>query len=139
MQLKPIVTRGGRESGDTAQSGGLAFLSGVGSAATPSAKLWFGRAGNAPGARSLPHHHGEAETGAYLLSGQARIYFGEGLSEYVDLTAGDFMFVPPFMPHLEANMSTTEPAWWIACRSPGNIIVNLPDVEDGVLTGYRRP
>jgi hypothetical protein len=31
-----------------------------------------------------------------------------------------------------------EPAWWIACRSPGNIIVNLPDVDDGSLTGYRR-
>ena len=94
--------------------------------------------GGASGFRSLPHHHGEAETGAYLLSGRARIYFGEGYQEFVDLSAGDFMFVPPFLPHLEANMSTTEELWWIACRSPENIVVNLADVADASLPGYRR-
>jgi uncharacterized RmlC-like cupin family protein len=139
MQQGPIVTRAGLESGDTAQSGGLAFLTGVGGPETPSQRLWFGKASNAPGFRSLPHHHGEAETGAYLLAGRARIYFGEGFGDYVDLSAGDFMFVPPLLVHLEANMSTTEPAWWLACRSPGNIIVNLPDVDDALLAGYRRP
>jgi uncharacterized RmlC-like cupin family protein len=138
MQQAPIVTRAGRESGNTAQSGGLAFLTGVGGAETPSSRLWFGKASNAPGFRSLPHHHGEAETGAYLMSGQARLYFGEGFGEHIDLMAGDFMFVPPFLLHLEANMSTTEPVWWIACRSPQNIIVNLPDVDDAILAGYRR-
>jgi uncharacterized RmlC-like cupin family protein len=138
MPLQPTVTRGGRESDDTAQSGALPFLIGVGGADTPSAKLWFGKAADSPGARTLPHHHGEAETGAYLLSGRARIYFGEGFREYVDVAAGDFILMPPFLTHLEANMSTTEPAWWIACRSPGNIKVNLPDVDDAVLDGYRR-
>ena len=138
MSLRPIVTRGAREGGETAPSGALPFLIGVGGAVTPSAKLWFGKAADAPGARTLPHHHGEAETGAYLLSGRARIYFGESLAEYVDLQAGDFVFMPPFAPHVEANMSTTEPAWWIACRSPGNIKVNLADVEDASLVGYRR-
>ena len=48
------------------------------------------------------------------------------------------MFVPPFLPHLEVNMSTTEEAWWIACRSPENIIVTLPDVPDSILRGYCR-
>ena len=115
------------------------FLTGVGGDRTPSQKLWFGRAGNAPGSRSLPHHHGEAETGAYLLSGRARIYFGDGFAEYVDLSAGDFMYVPPLLVHLEANMSTTEEAWWLACRTPANIIVNLPDLDDAILVGYRRP
>jgi uncharacterized RmlC-like cupin family protein len=50
----------------------------------------------------------------------------------------DFMYVPPFVPHLEANMSTTEELWWLACRSPDNIVVNLPDVDDASLAGYRR-
>jgi uncharacterized RmlC-like cupin family protein len=86
----------------------------------------------------LPHHHGEAETGAYVLSGRARIYFGKDFAEHVDLAEGDFMYVPPFVPHLEANMSTTEELWWLACRSPDNIVVNLPDVEDASLAGYRR-
>jgi len=84
------------------------------------------------------HHHGEADTGAYVLSGCARIYFGEDYQEFVDLSEGDFMFVPPFLPHLEANMSTTEELWWIACRSPDNIVLNLADVADGSLPGYRR-
>lgn len=48
------------------------------------------------------------------------------------------MFVPPFLPHLEVNMSTTEKLWWLACRTPENIVVNLPDVEDATLEGYRR-
>lgn len=86
----------------------------------------------------MPHHHGEAETGAYVLSGRARIYFGENYQEFVDLSEGDFMFVPPFLPDLEANMSTTDELWWIACRSPENIIVNLVDVSDASLVGYRR-
>jgi uncharacterized RmlC-like cupin family protein len=133
-----VVTRGGSEHTGTSQSGGLALVTGVGPQHTPATKLWFGKASNKPGFRSLPHHHGEAETGAYVLSGRARIYFGEGYQEFVDLSEGDFMFVPPFLPHLEANMSTTEELWWIACRSPENLVVNLTDVADASLPGYRR-
>lgn len=131
-----VVTRGGGEHEGTSQSGGLALVTGVGQA-TSATKLWFGKASNKPGYRSLPHHHGEAETGAYLLSGRARIYFGQGYQEFVDLSEGDFMFVPQFLPHLEANMSTTKELWWLACRSPENIIVNLADVADASLPGYR--
>jgi uncharacterized RmlC-like cupin family protein len=135
---RPIVTRKGAESGATAHSGGLALMTGVGPKITSATRLWFGKASNAPGFRSLPHHHGEAETGAYLLSGSARIYFGVDYQEFVEMSAGDFMFVPPFLPHLEANMSTTEELWWLACRTPENIVVNLPDVDDALLKGYRR-
>ncbi|WP_235999323.1 cupin domain-containing protein [Bradyrhizobium uaiense] len=91
-----------------------------------------------PGFRSLPHHHGAAETGAFVLSGRARIYFGNGFAEFVDLETGDFMFVPPVLPHLEANMSATEELWWLACRTPDDIVVNLPDVDDASLDGYSR-
>ena len=73
---RPMVTRKSHEHGNTAQSGGLKLITGVGGQHTPATKLWFGKASNPPGFRSLPHHHGEAETGAYLLSGRARIYFG---------------------------------------------------------------
>jgi uncharacterized RmlC-like cupin family protein len=133
-----IITRKAQEHTGTSQSGGLAFVTGVGPQHTPATKLWFGKASNQPGFRSLPHHHGEAETGAYVLSGRARIFFGKDYQEYFDLSEGDFMFVPPFLPHLECNMSTTEDLWWIACRSPENIVVNLPDIEDSSLAGYRR-
>jgi uncharacterized RmlC-like cupin family protein len=135
---RPIVTKKGNEDAKTNQSGGLRLVSGVGPKHTPATKIWFGKASNPPGFRSLPHHHGEAETGAYVLSGRARIYFGKDFHEYIDLSEGDFMFVPPFVPHLEVNMSTTDELWWLACRSPDNIVVNLPDVDDSSLAGYRR-
>ena len=135
---RPTVTRKGAESGATAQSGGLALMTGVGPKITSATKLWFGKARNPPGFRSLPHHHGEAETGAYLLFGRARIYFGKDYQEFVDMAEGDFMFVPPFLPHLEANMSATEELPRLACRTPENFVVNSADIEDAALAGYRR-
>lgn len=134
----PVVTRHGQEFDDTGQSGGAHRVSGVSIQHTPATKIWFGKVSNLPGFRSLPHHHGEAETGGYVLKGIGRIYFGENYSEYLDLAEGDFVFVPPFMPHVEVNMSTTDELVWLTTRTPDNIVVNLPDVDDSILEGFRR-
>ncbi len=138
IRVRPVVTTSGAEFGDTAQSGGAVRVSGVSVAHTPATKIWFGKVSNEPGYRSLPHHHGEAETGGYVLKGNARIYFGDGFAEYVDMSEGDWVFVPPFMPHVEVNMSTTEELIWLTTRTPDNIVVNLDDVDDSALVGYRR-
>jgi len=135
---KPVVTRKGEEVQNPGQSGGAVRVSGVSAQHTPATKIWFGKVFNEPGYRSLPHHHGEAETGGYVLTGQARIYFGENYSEYIDMSEGDFVFVPPFMPHVEANMSTTDELVWLTTRTPENIVVNLPEVDDSTLAGYTR-
>ncbi|WP_330256029.1 cupin domain-containing protein [Nocardia sp. NBC_00565] len=134
----PILTRAGHEHTDTAQSGGAVRVSGVSPQHTAATRIWYGKVTNEPGYRSLPHHHGEAETGGYVLTGVARIYFGENYQNYLDMQAGDFVFVPPFMPHVEANMSTTEELVWLTCRTPDNIVVNLPEVDDSTLEGYSR-
>lgn len=136
--VRPIVTKHGEEYGSTGQSGGAHRVSGVSPQHTPATKIWFGKVSNDPGFRSLPHHHGEAETGGFVHKGHGRIYFGENYSEYVDMLEGDFVFVPPFMPHVEVNMSTTEELIWLTTRTPDNIVVNLPDVDDSALAGYRR-
>lgn len=138
-RVAPVVTRKGHENRDTAQSGGAVRVSGVSIEHTPATKIWFGKVSNEPGYRSLPHHHGEAESGGYVLCGKARIYFGDSYSEYVDMEPGDFVFVAPFMPHIEANMSLTEDLVWLTTRTPDNIVVNLDDVDDASLAGYRRP
>lgn len=138
VEVVPVVTRAGHEVGDTAQSGGAVRISGVSIQHTPATKIWFGKVMNEPGYRSLPHHHGEAETGGYVLEGKARIYFGDNYSQFLDMSEGDFVFVPPFMPHVEVNMSTTERLVWLTTRTPDNIVVNLPEVDDSVLEGYRR-
>lgn len=134
----PQVTRTGEEDTQTMSSGGCIRVSGVGPQHTEATKIWFGQVSNDPGYRSLPHHHGEAETGGYVLRGTARIYFGDGFREYLDMTAGDWVFVPPFMPHVEANMSVTEELVWLTSRTPDNIVVNLDDVDDATLEGFRR-
>lgn len=137
--VRPVVTRAGALDDQTGQSGDCVRRSGVSPQHTPATKIWFGQVSNEPGFRSPPHHHGEAETGGYVLRGHGRIYFGEDLKEYVDLHEGDFVFVPPHMVHVEANMSVTEPLYWLTCRTPDNIVVNLDDVPDSALEGYRRP
>lgn len=88
--------------------------------------------------RSPPHHHLECETGGYVLKGHGRIYFGDGYQEFIDPHEGDLVFVPPCMPHVEVNMSTTEELVWLTCRTPGNLVENLLDVPDAQLQGYRR-
>ena len=137
-QVVPVVTRKGAEHRDTGQSGGAVRISGVSTQHTPATKIWYGQVSNEPGYRSFPHHHGEAETGGYVLRGHGRIYFGEDYKEFIDMTEGDWVFVPPYMPHVEANMSVTEELVWLTARTPENIVVNLDDVDDSVLAGYRR-
>ncbi len=137
-RVVPEVTRAGSEVSDTGQSGGAVRVSGVSPQHTGATKIWYGKVSNEPGYRSFPHHHGEAETGGYVLTGVARIYFGEDYREFLDMAEGDFVFVPPYMPHVEVNMSTTDELVWLTCRTPDNIVVNLPDVDDSTLEGYRR-
>ena len=48
------------------------------------------------------------------------------------------MFVPPYMPHVEANMSTEEELIWLTCRTLGDIINNFPEIDDTLLAGFRR-
>jgi uncharacterized RmlC-like cupin family protein len=129
----PVVTRGGSEGGDTGQSGGATRVSGVSIQHTPAKRLWFGKVSNEAGYRSVPHHHGEAETGGYVLSGRARIYFGERFADYIDMEEGDWVFVPPFMPHVECNLDRNNPLTWMTTRTPENIVVNLPQVDDADL------
>lgn len=136
---RPVVTRRDSLDANTGQSGDCVRRSGVSPQNTPATRIWFGQVSNEPGFRSPPHHHGEAETGGYVLRGHGRIYFGDGFRDYVDLFEGDFVFVPPHLVHVEANMDTERPLVWLTCRTPDNIVVNLEDVPDSVLEGYRRP
>jgi uncharacterized RmlC-like cupin family protein len=134
--VAPVVTRAGREPDTTGQSAGATRISGVSAQHTPATKIWFGKVMNEAGYRSVPHHHGEAETGGYVLSGRARIYFGAGFADYVDLGEGDWVFVPPFMPHVECNLDRNRPLTWMTTRSPENIVVNFADVADAELPDW---
>jgi uncharacterized RmlC-like cupin family protein len=119
-----VVVKGGAASLETTQTPGSMRFEGIGPSTDANA-IWMGRVRNGPGEWSLPHHHGEAETAGYVLSGRGRIYYGRDYREFVDLEAGDMVFVPPFVPHIEGNLSETEPLEFLTARSPRNIVVNL--------------
>lgn len=106
--------------------------SGVSKENTEVKDLWFGRVVTGPGEVSDPHHHGEAETGGYVLKGHGFIRFGERYETVVYMEEGDFVYVPPFVPHIEGNLSRTEELVWLTTRNPDNIVVNLEnqDVAD---------
>ena len=99
-------------------------------------RLYLGRASAPPHTNSGPHHHGEAETGGFVLKGSCRIYWGENFSEYFDAEEGDFMYVPPYVHHIEAN-EHDEPFEGILVRSPDNIVVNLDEGSDERPNGPR--
>ncbi len=107
-------------------------LSGVSKENTAVKDLWFGKVFTGPGEVSDPHHHGEAETGGYIFKGHGFIRFGERYEDIVYMEEGDFVYVPPFVPHIEGNLSQSEELIWMTTRTPDNIVVNLnnQDVAD---------
>ena len=79
-----------------------------------------------PGARAEPHSHRGYETGIYVLEGRVETRYGEGLAQSVVSEAGDFLFIPPGVPHEAINLSDTQPARAIVSR-------NDPAEQDNVM------
>jgi uncharacterized RmlC-like cupin family protein len=73
-----------------------------------------------PGAAAEPHTHSGYETAVYLLEGRVETRYGEGLKQSVINEAGDFLFIPPNVPHQPVNLSDTEPARAIVARNDPN-------------------
>lgn len=70
-----------------------------------------------PGARSAPHLHLGYETGIYVLEGEVLTRWGESLENEVISRAGEFLFVPPGVPHEAVNLSATQPARAVVARN----------------------
>jgi uncharacterized RmlC-like cupin family protein len=124
------VIPGSQLNEGTKQTSGMLRRVAIDTASTGTEKVWFGKVVNLPNTSSGIHHHGEAETAAYVISGNFRVYFGEGFKEFVECHPGDFLFVPPHVLHIEANESD-EPAHAILARSPDNIVVNIDSPQHG--------
>ncbi|SAL85057.1 Cupin domain protein [Caballeronia choica] len=73
-----------------------------------------------PGGHAEPHVHRGYETGIYVLEGRVETRYGPGLRESVINEAGDFLFIPPGVPHQPFNLSATEPAKAIVARNDSN-------------------
>jgi uncharacterized RmlC-like cupin family protein len=79
-----------------------------------------------PNVASGVHHHGEQETVIYVVSGKGMMRWGDNMEFEGEVEPGDFIFVPPFVPHQEINPSPDTPSQWVIVRnSQEPIVVNL--------------
>ncbi len=89
-------------------------------------KLWAGTVTIHANAKTGPHHHGKLESVIYVISGRARMRWGERLEFTAEAGPGDFIYVPPFVPHQEINASREEPLGCVVVRNDQEpIVVNL--------------
>lgn len=82
-----------------------------------------------PGGAAAPHIHRDYETAIYLLAGRVETRYGEGLTQSVVNEAGDFLFIPPGVPHQAFNLSDTEPARGLVARNDPNEQENVLPYE----------
>src|SRR5258708_30532956 len=110
----------------TAQTTGMRRLAGVSHTLVGSEALWAGVMLAEPNTRSSVHHHGPLETVVYVLSGKSRVRWGSRLEHEADLEPGDFLLIPPYMPHQEINPSPDQATTWVVVRSGQEaVVVNL--------------
>jgi uncharacterized RmlC-like cupin family protein len=115
---------------NTAQTPGMNRAAAINLARVGAQKIWAGTVHIHPDAKTGAHHHGELESVIYVLSGRARMRWGERLEFVAEAGPGDFIFVPPFVPHQEINASSDETLQCVLMRS-GNeaVVVNL-DIDE---------
>jgi uncharacterized RmlC-like cupin family protein len=89
-------------------------------------KLWAGTVHIHPDAKTGAHHHGELESVIYVLRGRARMRWGDALEYTAEAGPGDFIFIPPYVPHQEINASPDEVLECVLVRSDSEaVVVNL--------------
>ena len=115
-------------SSDTAQSEGMRRFAALSGRSVGAEKLWMGETHVSPDTVSANHHHGESETGIYIRSGNPEFVFHNGIQEVrIKTQPGDYIFVPPYLPHREENPDPKTPAEVVIARSTQEaIVVNLP-------------
>ncbi|MGH8515058.1 MAG: cupin domain-containing protein [Gammaproteobacteria bacterium] len=126
------VIPGNSLDSNTAQTPGMDRKAAINYARVGAQKIWAGTVTIHPNAKTGAHHHGELESVIYVVRGKARMRWGEQLEFVAEAGPGDFIYVPPYVPHQEINASDTEPLSCVLCRSGQEpVVVNLdiPVVE----------
>ena len=120
------VVRADQLDDNTPQTPGMHRMAAITAASANAQKIWAGTVTIAPDAKTGAHHHGALESIIYVVSGQARMRWGEKLEYTATAGPGDFIFVPPFVPHQEINASTQETLSCVLVRNDQEpVVVNL--------------
>jgi uncharacterized RmlC-like cupin family protein len=123
------VIPAGSLDGNTAQTPGMDRKAAINAARVGAQKIWAGTVNIHPNAKTGAHHHGELESVIYVLRGKARMRWGENLEFVAEAGPGDFIYVPPFVPHQEINASPDEVLECVLVRSDNEAVVVNLDIE----------
>lgn len=114
---------------NTAQTLGMQRRAAVTTERTGASQLWAGTVTIEPNAKTGAHHHGDLESVIYVVNGIARLRWGEQLEFVAEAEPGDFIYVPPYVPHQEINASASAVLHCVLARSgQQGLVVNL-DIE----------
>ncbi len=114
---------------NTPQTPGMTRAAAINYARVGAQKIWAGTVSIEPNARTGPHHHGSLESVIYVVRGRARMRWGEHLEYTAEAGPGDFIYIPPYVPHQEINALAHEALTCVVVRSDQEaVIVNL-DIE----------
>src|SRR6202451_392069 len=118
---------------NTAQTPGMNRAAAINFARVGAQKIWAGTVHIHAGAKTGAHHHGPLESVIYVIRGRARMRWGEQLEFVAEAGPGDFIYVPPFVPHQEINASADETLECVLVRSDNEAVVvnlNIEPVEE---------
>lgn len=119
------VIKAGEFDATTAQTPGMQRRAAL-TEQTGATQLWAGTVDILPNARTAAHHHGAVDSVIYVVRGVARMRWGAQLEFVAEAAAGDFIHVPPFVPHQEINASPDLELNCVLVRSgQQNVVVNL--------------
>ena len=123
------VVKSGELDTNTAQTPGMNRAAAITHAKVGASKIWAGTVTIHPNAKTGAHHHGHVESVIYVIRGKARMRWGEKLEFVAEAGPGDFIYVPPYVPHQEINADPGEPLDCVLVRSGQEpVVVNL-DIE----------
>jgi len=114
---------------NTAQTPGMERAAAIDLARVGAQKLWAGTVTIQPDAKTGAHHHGALESVIYVVRGRARMRWGDKLEYTAEAGPGDFIFVPPYVPHQEINAARDEPLECVLVRSDNEAVVVNLDIE----------
>ncbi len=114
---------------NTPQTPGMTRAAAVNYARVGAQKIWAGTVNIHPNAKTGAHHHGSLESVIYVVAGRARMRWGDHLEYTAEAAPGDFIFIPPYVPHQEINASSDDSLQCVVIRSDQEAVVINLDIE----------
>ncbi|MEL6419431.1 MAG: cupin domain-containing protein [Pseudomonadota bacterium] len=124
VKLRPGGTYDGKQ--------GFSYFEGIAKETVGSSGICMHLLTVPPGGRAKAHKHATHETAIYIISGHAKMYWGDSLEHLMETSPGDLIYIPADVPHLPLNDGSVEAVAVIARTDPHEqeSVVLLPELDD---------